>query len=356
MGHRNRILFRILIASLSLAVGLAAMAGIESTQTISANKLTVHNLIGEIEIESHSGSDFEVTVNIQGDDATRDNVDVVISSGSSAEMEIRFPLDESRSYVYPRISGRTSFSVDENAGWLSQLLGSKQIKVRGSGSGLEIWADITIRVPDGKKLIVDHGVGEIAAEGISGDFNLSTRSGSIEASDISGSLVLDTGSGSVRATDIDGPLVVDTGSGSVAVSHVNGPSVSIDTGSGSVKITDVDSASVMVDTGSGGVTARSIATDEMSIDTGSGSVIAELDRMGHGSFDIDTGSGSIDLQLPADASADIEADTGSGGVRLALTGAVRIRHEDDDSAELTLGGGDADVRLDAGSGSIRIKQ
>lgn len=356
MGYRTRFLVRILTLSLSFATGLAAMAGIERTQSIGADKLTLHNVVGAIQVVPHSGDDFEVMLSIEGADASEKLIDVLVQGGTSAEMEIRFPLAESRSYVYPAFSGNTSISMGEGESWLSQLLGGKQIKVRGSGSGLELWVDVTIRVPEGKSLVVDHGVGKIEARELIGDFSLATHSGGIEASQITGSLRLDTGSGSVAARQIEGKLLVDTGSGNVSVSEVTGPSLSVDTGSGGVKITDVDSANVTVDTGSGSVTARSIATDAMTIDTGSGSVVAELNRMGRGKFEIDTGSGSIDLRLPADASADVEADTGSGGVHLDLSSAVKIRHEDDDSAELTIGGGDADVRLDTGSGSIHIRQ
>jgi hypothetical protein len=78
--------------------------------------------------------------------------------------------------------------------------------------------------------------------------------------------------------------------------------------------------------------------------------------MGGGEFVIDTGSGGIDLRLPPDASADVKVDTGSGGIKLDLTGSYRIRHQEEDEVEFTIGGGDADVMLDTGSGSVRISQ
>jgi DUF4097 and DUF4098 domain-containing protein YvlB len=99
-----------------------------------------------------------------------------------------------------------------------------------------------------------------------------------------------------------------------------------------------------------------VSADDLTIDTGSGSVTLQLDRMGSGSFEIDTGSGGIDLHLPPDASADVSADTGGGRIWLDLTGDYRMRHEEDDEAEFTIGAGDAKLTLDTGSGSIRISQ
>ena len=70
---------------------------------------------------------------------------------------------------------------------------------------------------------------------------------------------------------------------------------------------------------------------------------------------LDTGSGGIELVLPADASARIMADTGSGSVRNKVDGAdVAVAERDE--LEMTVGAGAARVTLDAGSGSITVRQ
>jgi hypothetical protein len=335
-----------------------AILAFEETVSSSADTLVFRNLIGEIEVEGHSGSDFQITIHVRGDDASADRVQIESSPlpGDGGEIRVRFPLDESRKYVYPDGPGSTTMYDDgDDTGWLSKIFGKGGIKVSRSGSGLEIWADAKVLVPKGKTLIVDHGVGKIHAHDIQGALELDTSSGGVEVDDVRGAVTIDTGSGSVTVADVDGDLLVDTGSGRVTVSDVQADKVHVDTGSGSVTLEDVDTESLYVDTGSGGVDADGVGADELTIDTGSGSVALELARMGHGKFEIDTGSGGIDLKLPADASAEVEADTGSGGVRLNLAG-IDVRHSDDDEAEFVIGGGLAKMTLDTGSGSIRISQ
>jgi hypothetical protein len=348
-----------LVATLLLSALLAvpALAGFQETKSFGGSELTVNNLIGEIRVAGHSGSDFEITVNVQGGDASEDRV-AIRQDGD--QLSVVFPVSESRKYVYPALGrgSRTSFTPNKNEGWLSQVIGSmsgRRIEVTGSGSGLEVWADIEIRVPTGSSLTVNHGVGEVFAEGTDGDIELSTHSGAITANELSGRIVLDTGSGHVEAADIDGRLVIDTGSGHVEARRITAEDVSIDTGSGHVEIEEVDGRNLSIDTGSGRVEARSISADDVSIDTGSGSVKLYLDRMGNGDFSIDTGSGGITLAVPAGASARVTAETGSGGIDLDLTSAeIRISHKEDDEVSFTIGNGDARIDLDTGSGGIRV--
>jgi hypothetical protein len=103
------------------------------------------------------------------------------------------------------------------------------------------------------------------------------------------------------------------------------------------------------------VSGTAIGADGGTIDTGSGAVRIEFDRLGTGRLLIDTGSGSIDLGLPHRASADIRADTGSGHIRYELSD-VEVYRRDDDALHLRVGEGEARVRLDTGSGGIRIAQ
>jgi hypothetical protein len=357
-SHRCVTRLLVLMAALSLSTGWAveSRADFEHTASISADKFVLRNLIGRIEIEGHRGSAFEVEIQVRGADASPDRVTFESDEGAEAELRIVFPLDESRSYVYPRLgSGKSTFATEGDT-WLGQLFSGNKIKVSGKGSGLEIWADAVVRVPSGKSLVVDHGAGEITARGVEANLELSTRSGPVEVADATGAVSVDTGSGRVSVNNVRGAVSVDTGSGKVTVEDVEGEAVSVDTGSGRVKMAHVRGSTLEVDTGSGGVEARGVGADELKIDTGSGSVELQLDRMGPGRFEIDTGSGSIDLQLPPDASARVDADTGNGRIRLDLGGDYRIDNEKDDSAEFTIGGGEATLTLDTGSGSIHVSQ
>jgi hypothetical protein len=345
------------ICSITVALAPLVLAGFDEQKSLETDRLLIRNLIGRVEIVGHDSTEFEIDVQVRGRDATPERVRVAWSEGHDAELRIEFPLGESRRYVYPALgNGQTSFSPSDGS-WISRMLGSsRKVEVTGHGRGLEIWVDISVRVPRGKTLTVEHGVGKIDASDLSASLTLACRSCPIEVADVRGDVIADTGSGSVSIRDVQGNVTADTGSGRVEISSCKGERLHIDTGSGRVDIESVDIARLYVDTGSGRVNARSVGADEVEIDTGSGSVELQLDRMGSGNFEIDTGSGGVKLDLPPDASAMISADTGSGGIRLDLAEGYELLHKDSDEARLRIGEGDARVTLDTGSGSIRISQ
>jgi len=360
-NHRRTALPVLALLAAALIVPGIAQAEFTHKESIDATELRLNNLIGEIQVEGHSGSSFEVEVRVQGRDASPERVQVRTDKGSRATLDVVFPLSEGRSYVYPKLGSgsKTSFTFEKNDSWISSVLGGlngRRITVRGSGSGMEVWADVTVRVPSGAKLYVRHGVGQVDALDVSGDLTLDTNSGGISARRIDGNLVADTGSGVVSIEEVRGKLIVDTGSGSVNALRCSGASVSIDTGSGSVEVEEIETRSLVIDTGSGTVKASAIRTDDANIDTGSGSVTLKLDEMGSGDFIIDTGSGRINLSLPPGASADVVAETGSGGIDIDLDESVRMTRRDDDEVSFVIGDGGARIRLDTGSGGIRISR
>ena len=344
-------------ATIALIAALPASAAIiKEHRTIRSGNLEVRNLIGEVHVEGHEGAAFEVDITIQGADA---NEGLVTIEENGDVLSIVFPRQGD--FVYPRLGpgSRTSFSFnDGDSSWLGEILGDLfrrgRIEVRGSGKGLEVWADLTIRVPHGSDLVVRHGVGQLDASGVEGNVDLRIRSGHAGAERIDGNLVVDTGSGHVNVQDVRGNVSIDTGSGHVEASGLAGSLVNIDTGSGHVDLDDVRTEELRIDTGSGRVEARRISTDSADIDTGSGGVTLELDHMGEGNYRIDTGSGGITMRLPSDASADFKAETGSGGIHVDLEEGVKLRRMERNEASFSVGGGGARVVLDTGSGGIRI--
>jgi len=200
--------------------GNLAWADFEERKSFSGNSLVVHNLIGDVTVKGHAGGEFEVRVQVQGRDASRETIEIRAEDG---ELTVVFPLERERDYVYPRLGSgsRTSFSMSrDESGWLGALfegLSGRRVTVRGSGSGMQVWADVEVLVPNGKNLEFYLGVGEINASEVSGDLRLDGHSGNMTASKIAGNLVVDTGSGGVTVNDVDGDLLVDTGSGSVSV-------------------------------------------------------------------------------------------------------------------------------------------
>jgi len=344
--------------------GSAAAAGFDEHRAFEARELRLANLIGEVRIEGTDGPRFEVEVAVQGADANRERVRIETREGDRAELVVRFPVEEKSRFVYPRMGrgSSTTFRAgdlfDEEDGLLDSILGAlgaRQVRVSGKGPGLEIWADVTIKVPRQARCRVELGVGEVTAEGVSAELTCAARSGSITARDLEGDFAADTGSGSVCVKDARGGVSVDTGSGSVELRACRGSRIEVDTGSGEVTVEDIECERLSIDTGSGGVEARGVRADAVAVDTGSGSVVLRLDRMGKGRFTVDTGSGSIRLALPADASAEVMAETGSGGIDVDVRGVASI-YRDHDEVAFRVGEGDAEVQLETGSGSIRVSR
>ena len=372
-----------LLAGLVLLTSNAVWADFERSFTFDSSELRLANLIGQVEVKAASGDEFRITVRVLGEDATEERVQFEEGGGRRAELAILFPIDESNRYVYPQMgsNSRTKFSSRHHDSSLGQLLGlgRDQIEVRGRSwkDALELWADVVVEVPEGKKLSVYLGVGSMSAVDVKADLEMDSQTGRIDAENITGQLTLDTGSGSVAVRGVQGDVSVDTGSGRVEVADVeNAAFVNIDTGSGGVVVeriqadrlsvdtgsggVDVDVANVEdlnIDTGSGTVEAYQVASDNVSIDTGSGGVRLELVRMGRGRYDVDTGSGSIRMHLPRQVSASFQADTGSGDISVDIEGVELSRRERrDGEARFTIGDGDSRVRLSTGSGTIRIVQ
>ena len=172
---------------------------------------------------------------------------------------------------------------------------------------------VTVRVPEAFDVSVDVGSGAVrVGPRLRGDLHVDTGSGAVVVGDVVGDrIVIDTGSGGVRAGRLVGDVRIDTGSGGVAVESVDGPSV--------------------VDTGSGGV---SIALDSAAPTT------------------VDTGSGGVSVVLPRGAGFDVDLDGGSVSIDDALDFNGR---RDRDAARGTLGRGGPRVKVDTGSGAIRLR-
>lgn len=363
-GYVSFVCPAVILIIVTLLAGAVAAAEFDREFSFSGKELLVSNMIGKVEIVPGSSDQFRVLVSVHGEDAAEDLLEFVTEEGSQGALAIKFPLDDHTKYIYPELGGNSSATItfredsDQGGSWLRKVFssfGGKKVTVKGKGNGLEMWADVTIEVPARRILEVRLGVGEIQAAGLEADLSLDTHSGPISVENLTGDLLADTGSGRVKALNIEGEVNIDTGSGSVAVENCRGDEVKVDTGSGSVDVQGVDCRYLLVDTGSGAVEARAVKADKAKIDTGSGAATLQLDRMGEGKFVIDTGSGSIELVLPADASARITADTGSGSVRNKVVGAD-VKLAERDELEMVVGSGAADVTLDAGSGSITIRQ
>ncbi len=179
--------------------------------------------------------------------------------------------------------------------------------------------ELTIEVPQQAALDLHSGNGSVVLSGVQGDIAMNTGNGSVSISDAGGQIKLHSGNGSVSGENLTGSLNASTGNGSM---HVAGRFNRLDahTGNGSLNLE------------AGGPDAlREGAT----ITSGSGGVTLRLDRRAHANVELSTGSGGIHSDLPITTQGDVGED------RHQLNG--------------TLNGGGTSLRINTGSGGIRLE-
>ena len=338
---------RVMLACMAASLAPTLAEG-QETHRLAGTEVSVYNLAGELKVVRGTGSEVVVRMTRGGADAAR--LDVRTGEiGGRTTLRILYPDDE---IVYPAMGRGSSTDLrvrDDGTFWGES--GGDRVRVRGSGSGLEAWADLVVEVPAGKDFAAHVAVGSVDVRGVEGEFRMKTGSGKVTAADVTGSLLVDTGSGSAEVTGVRGNLNVDTGSGSVRLSDIQGDEVIVDTGSGGVRGSAIRSGSLRVDTGSGSIELDEITSPDVALDTGSGSVELVLTNDVE-SLDVDTGSGSVIIHAPANLGGELEIDTGSGGIDTDF--AVQVRSIRRDHVTGTLGDGRGRIRIDTGSGSVRL--
>lgn len=332
-----------------LAALVAAPVAGQETVRVPGDDVAIYDLAGRFQVVRGSGPDVVVHIERGGADASSLRVETGAVRGRQT-LRVVFPDDD---IVYPEMGrgSNTSLNVREDGTFGDGGGGGDRVRVRGSGGGLEAWADLVVEVPAGRTVSAYLGVGEMEANRVDGTVRLDTGSGNVSAADMSGSLTIDTGSGRVVANRVNGSLSIDTGSGRVEVTDVIGDEVLIDSGSGRVEVDGVGARRLVVDTGSGSVELSSVGAADITIDTGSGSVelglLTDVDRLV-----VDTGSGSVTVRAPDDLGAMVEIDTGSGGIDLDFP--VEVTSVRRDRVHGRLGDGAGIIRIDTGSGGVRL--
>jgi len=341
-----------LVSALAVVLLMApTRVAAQEVHRVSGREVTIYNLAGEVQIVRGSGPDVVVRISRGGADAAR--LDVLTGEiGGRATLRIVYPDDQ---IVYPEMGrgSNTSMRVRSDGTFWGNGRGDRgdEVRIRGSGRGLEAWADLVIEVPSGKDLAAYVAAGQVDVRGVQSDVDVRTGSGRVDVTDVTGELSVDTGSGSVTITGVRGSVNMDTGSGSVTLRNVEGDEVIVDTGSGGVRGGAIRARSLRVDTGSGSIELDEVTAADVVLDTGSGSVDLTLTADVE-TLDVDTGSGSVTVRAPADLGGQLEIDTGSGGIDMDF--AVQVRSVRRDHVIGTLGDGRGRIRIDTGSGRVRL--
>ena len=172
--------------------------------------------------------------------------------------------------------------------------------------------DYEIQAPENVFLDAGSGSGNIIVDGVGQNARLSTGSGNIHATGLHGGFTANTGSGNIYAEQTGvGDVKAQTGSGNLELRNLHG-GLRAGAGSGDIKVGGTPSSD----------------------------------------WKLETGSGSVEL-WPGSAGITLDASTGSGGIhsdRDMVTHGESNRHH----VSGTLNGGGPTVRIETGSGSIRI--
>lgn len=164
------------------------------------------------------------------------------------------------------------------------------------------------------------------------ELDAGSGSGDLQLRDLGGPLKANTGSGSIEATGFTGRIVLGTGSGDIHAELHGTPDVKAETGSGSIRLSGVNGA-LYAETGSGDIDIAGNPTTNWKLETGSGSVTLDTGGKAKFSLDASTGSGSVHSDPP-----------------ISTHGSLERHHIQGD-----IGGGGPTVRIETGSGDIRIR-
>jgi DUF4097 and DUF4098 domain-containing protein YvlB len=327
-------------------------------QRVSGASVAIYNLAGRVRVESGSGSDVTVNVSRGGRDAGRLRVATSEIRGRNT-FRVIYPTGDDivyrgesdtrrRSSSDVRVNDDGTWGGGDRSGWRD----GDRIRVKSSGSGTEAWADLTISVPAGKTIAVYLAVGELTATNVDGEVLLDVSSARVTTTGSRGRLSVDAGSGGVELRDASlSALDVDIGSGSLTLSGVTSERCTFDTGSGGVRGTGARCGTLSVDVGSGSVRLDDVRSSDVSIDAGSGGVTLSMLNSPR-AVTVDAGSGGVTLSLPSDLSADVEIETGSGGISTDFP--VRTSRVERRSLRGTIGDGAGRIRIETGSGSVRL--
>jgi len=320
--------------------------------SLDGREVAIYNLVGKLRVDGGTGDRVIVEVTRVGRDAAKLKLETGDVRGRMA-LRIVYPSDRIY-YSDLRWNGRTSFTVNDDGTWGDNRSGSyerRRIEVSSRDDGLDAHADLHVIVPKGKTVHLRQGVGETTVDNVEGNLDVDVASSSPKISRVRGTLTVDTGSGSTELTDITGDVTLDSGSGGATIDGVRGGRLSLDIGSGSLRGRAIDVTDFTADVGSGGVRLSQVKTPRLKLDAGSGSSDIEL-LTAPQDISIEAGSGGVTLRVPANLDATVDIETGSGGIESDFD--VKVSRMERRALRGTIGSGKGRIRIESGSGSVRL--
>jgi len=342
----------------ALALPVSMQAQQSERYTLQGDDVALYNLAGTVHLEPGEG-DVSVQVTRGGADAAR----LEVARGEIDGREtlrivypgdrIKYTADGRHSSTQLRVREDGTFGDLDHDEHDHERHGSgdgRRVTI-GSDDGLDAHADLTVRVPRGRRVAVALAAGAVNIANVDGELVIDAASAPVTATAPKGRLDIAVGSGAVQVSDAEAELDVDTGSGSVDLSRVRGRSLSIDTGSGDVTGTGLECEELSIETGSGDIELTAVASPSLSLETGSGGVTAEL-RRDVASLSAETGSGDIAIRAPAALGATVEIETSSGDIETDFP--LQVTRRGRSHLAGTIGDGNGTIEMETGSGEISL--
>ena len=315
--------------------------------TLDGSEVAIYDLVGAVNVVSGSGSSVTADVVFSGSDASKLRVEAGELRGKGT-LRVIFPAEDIRSpdghwgNTDVRVNSDGTFGGDDH--W-----GGRRIRI--GDDGLDVAATVTVHVPAGKKVWIFTAVGHSTVNGVTSDIVADLWSSTLEVTNLTGDLDVDAGSGNITLTGIKGDVNLDLGSGDMRVRNVTGSHFLVDGGSGSVSGGAMNVHELKLDVGSGSTRLDAVKADNIDIDSGSGEVDLALNADAD-ELIVDSGSGSVTIHVPANFGARLTVDSGSGGFDSEIP--ITITHRHGSEIEGSVGDGKGELRIDSGSGAVRL--
>jgi hypothetical protein len=344
-------------------------AGQPERFTLPADNAAIYDLVGEIEVRAGTGKEVQVEVVRGGRDGNQLKMERS-PVGNFEALRVIFPSDD---IVYPRMSrgSNSNFEIRDDGTFGGHWYGDRherhdrrhsyrhdhdndwgrQVRIRGSGSGLEAYADMKVAVPEGASLALHIGVGKTMITNVNGQLSVDGASAPVTVQGVKGSLDVDVGSGSVTVTQAEAEVNVETGSGDVQITGVKGKDFAVNTGSGEINARDLTVETGSAGTGSGNLTLSAVHGSDFRLETGSGRIDAEF-ATDISDVTVSTGSGDVVLRVPENVGTMLDVETGSGGIESEF--ALEVKHWARDHVTGKIGDGNGHLDVETGSGDVRI--
>ena len=248
-------------------------------------------------------------------------IDVAQSTGN--RVEIRATKEMSRGeiedigFVVRRTDGGLTVCAVYDDGDECTEDGGYRSHRRGGRREPQGRVEFVVRVPEGVRLKIGTGNGELRIAGTSSEVEAGTGNGRVDISGSTGRVTASTGNGRLTISDAHGEVEASTGSGDIHVVTSVGP-VSANTGNGDIDVS-----------------------------------IARLD--GRPDMSFTTGNGQVSLELPDGFEAEVRASTGNGDVTsdFPIRTSGRLEHS---RLRGTIGSGGGRLVINSGNGDVEIRR